>query len=68
MRVARNRQGESDGSSGIERMRVFFGAFNGVSSDELWKSNGTAAGTVLVKDIRPGKPGPGPNSLTNVNA
>jgi ELWxxDGT repeat protein len=34
---------------------------------ELWKSNGTAAGTVLVKDIFPGINGSYPQYLTNVN-
>jgi ELWxxDGT repeat protein len=29
-------------------------ATDGVSGTELWKSDGTAAGTVLVKDIRAG--------------
>ena len=35
--------------------------------DELWRSNGTAAGTVLVKDINPGSNGSYPTCLTNVN-
>src|SRR5262249_17256916 len=48
---------------------VFFAAYNdqmglGV---ELWKSNGTDVGTVLVKDIRPGNSSSGPSALTNVN-
>jgi ELWxxDGT repeat protein len=34
---------------------------------ELWKSNGTAAGTVLVKDINPGRNSSNPLELTNVN-
>ena len=34
---------------------------------ELWKSDGTAAGTVLVKDIYPGATGSDPCNLTNVN-
>ena len=33
---------------------------------ELWKSDGTAAGTVLVKDIVPGPTAPIPQSLTDV--
>src|SRR5262249_21737397 len=33
---------------------LFFGADNGVSGKELWKSNGSAAGTILIKDINPG--------------
>src|SRR5262249_29985762 len=34
---------------------------------ELWQSDGTAAGTVLVKDIVPGWWGSNPGYLTNVN-
>ena len=34
---------------------LFFTANDGVSGNELWKSDGTAAGTVLVKDIYAGR-------------
>ena len=34
--------------------RVFFCANDGEHGRELWVSDGTAAGTRLVKDIRPG--------------
>jgi ELWxxDGT repeat protein len=34
--------------------KLFFPADDGISGEELWKSNGTEAGTVLVKDILPG--------------
>jgi ELWxxDGT repeat protein len=48
---------------------VFFPANNGVSGFQLWKSNGTASGTVLVKIIDPhGSSGYSyPYPLVNVN-
>jgi ELWxxDGT repeat protein len=45
---------------------LFFAAIDGTRGYELWKSNGTSTGTVLVKDIRPGLFGSYPYSLTNV--
>ena len=36
---------------------IFFTANNGTDGTELWKSNGTVAGTVLIKDIFPGPTG-----------
>ena len=48
---------------------LFFAANDGTNSLELWKSDGTEAGTVLVKDIFPGgggSAGSAPNHLTAV--
>jgi ELWxxDGT repeat protein len=45
---------------------LFFSARDDVSGRELWKSDGTAAGTVLVADIDPGISGSYPYSLTAV--
>src|SRR5215211_5963222 len=36
---------------------VYFSAYNGINGSELWKSDGTAAGTMLVKQIDPGETG-----------
>src|SRR5262249_23462401 len=46
---------------------LFFTVFTVGSGYELWKSDGTAAGTVLVKDILPGIGSSNPSALTNVN-
>src|SRR5262249_23638650 len=46
---------------------LFFTANDGINGSELWKSNGTTAGTVLVKDIYAGADGSYPSNLTNVN-
>ncbi len=45
---------------------LFFSAYNTATSSELWKSNGTAAGTTLVKDIYPGPDSSEPSELTAV--
>lgn len=44
---------------------LFFAARDAMHADELWQSDGTESGTVLVKDIDPGGSG-GPRHLTVV--
>src|SRR6266446_1250777 len=46
---------------------AYFSGGYGVGDYELWKSAGTTAGTVLVKDINPGASGSTPKNLTNIN-
>ena len=43
--------------------QAFFSANNGATGQELWKTDGTAAGTALVRDIQPGISGSTPGSL-----
>jgi ELWxxDGT repeat protein len=46
---------------------LFFVASDATHGRELWRSDGTDAGTVLVADIVPGANGSLPSQLTNVN-
>ena len=45
---------------------LYFSASNGTNGSELWKSDGTASGTVLVKDINTGASHSSPAELTAI--
>ena len=45
---------------------LYFAAYGPIGGPELWKTDGTEAGTVLVKDIVPGPKSSNPNKLTDV--
>ncbi|MEP7376421.1 MAG: ELWxxDGT repeat protein [Chitinophagaceae bacterium] len=46
---------------------LFFSATDGTNGYELWKSDGTGDGTVMVKNINPGAGDSNPANLLNVN-
>ena len=48
------------------RGTVFFAADDGIHGRELWRTDGTAAGTALVGDIRDGALGSDPANLVSV--
>lgn len=50
----------------VVNQTVFFDATDGTSGIELWRSDGTAEGTVLVKDINPGYYGSVPRLMINL--
>src|SRR5687768_9600142 len=45
----------------------YFAHHDGSAGLELWKSDGTAGGTTLLMDIRPGRGDSWPTGFTNVN-
>jgi ELWxxDGT repeat protein len=46
---------------------LFFEASATQENNELWKSDGTAAGTQMVKDLNPGSNGSNPQNFTSLN-
>jgi len=47
--------------------KVIFRASDGVNGTELWRTDGTAGGTVLLKDINPGSASSSPSHFININ-
>jgi ELWxxDGT repeat protein len=52
--------------SAADNIRILFGATDGTNGTELWVSDGTAAGTVMVADINPGAGNSGPANFTRI--
>lgn len=61
--------GGSSTPHGLTRVggTLYFVANDGSHGQELWKSDGTRAGTRMVRDIAPGSRGSKPTFLTNVH-
>ncbi|HXI01896.1 MAG TPA: ELWxxDGT repeat protein, partial [Candidatus Saccharimonadales bacterium] len=59
--------GTVSGFNGLDvRGELFFTADDGVHGNELWKTDGTPGGTVLVKDILPGAAGSYPRLMAEL--
>src|SRR4051812_37805880 len=66
------RQGSAGWGSNVPEVvaigsTAYFTADDGVHGTEMWRSDGTAAGTTMVKDVDPGFSSSSPRNLTNVN-
>ena len=46
---------------------LYFSANDGINGSELWKTDGTVTGTMMVKDLNPGANGSHPTGLTAFN-
>src|SRR5438270_9048422 len=65
--INKSPRGMSDGVPVTVGSYAYFSGSDGVSGSELWRSDGTLAGTSLVKDIVPGAGGSSVVPLINVS-
>lgn len=68
--IAAGTTGGLSGGSGFTIMgtNAFFVGYTAANNYELWKTDGTTAGTVMVKDINPGTGNSNPSNFTIVGA
>ena len=63
-----NTSGDGNPSAFIQFGNKFiFANDDGINGKELWISDGTAAGSYMIKDINPGPPGSTPNNMVVMN-
>ena len=56
-----------DTVTAVSRGQLFFSGEDSINAGELWRSDGTSAGTIMLKDIKTGPGGSGPHLPTNVD-
>lgn len=66
--AAHGRGGSTPNGPVVFKGSLYFAATDGTNGNELWKSDGTAAGTVMVADINPGLGDGGPTYFAVIGA
>ena len=64
--AGKDKSGDGAPFAAAVKRTLFFSGSDGGTGLELWRSNGTSAGTRLVREIRPGLLGSEPRELTSV--
>ena len=62
-----NNYHETPPSFAVANNVIYFAANDGIHGSELWRSDGTTAGTYMVKDIEPGSTGSDPSYIIAAN-